>query len=55
MAYVIGVSSGVFGLAPEAERVQYVGPAKKAQYCITKGVQFVQVDLESISEFQTPT
>ena len=54
MAYVIGVSSGIFAAVPEAEKIQYVGPAKKAQYCITKGVQFVQIDLESVAEFQTP-
>ena len=54
MAYIIGVSSGIFGAAAEQERIQYVGLAKKAEYCITKGVQFVQIDLESISEFKTP-
>lgn len=30
------------------------GQYKKAQYAITKGVEFVQIDLESISEFQEP-
>jgi len=52
--YVIGVSSGIFGAAAEAERMQYVGLPKKAYYCITKGVEFVQLDLESISEFKAP-
>lgn len=50
--YLIGVSSGIFGAAAEAERIQYIGLPKKAQYCITKGVEFVQIDLESISEFK---
>lgn len=54
MAYIIGVSSGIFAAAAEHERVQYAGLAKKAEYCITKGVQFVQIDLESVSEFKTP-
>ena len=50
--YLIGVSSGIFGAVPETERVQLAGLSRKAQYCITKGVQFVQIDLESISEFK---
>ncbi len=54
MPYVIGVSSGIFAAAAEQEKIQYVGLAKKAEYCITKGVQFVQIDLESVSEFKTP-
>ncbi|RLI98436.1 MAG: hypothetical protein DRP00_01960 [Candidatus Aenigmatarchaeota archaeon] len=54
MAYLIGVSSGIFGAVPEAEKIQYAGLAKKAEYCITKGVQFVQIDLESVSEFKAP-
>lgn len=54
MAYVIGVSSGIFAAAADQERIQYAGLAKKAEYCITKGVQFVQIDLESVSEFKTP-
>ncbi len=54
MPYTIGVSSGIFGAATQEERFAFtsVGLAKKAQYAITKGVQFVQIDLESISEFE---
>ena len=52
--YLVGVSSGIFAAAPEQERIQYAGLAKKAEYCITKGVEFVQIDLESISEFKAP-
>jgi hypothetical protein len=54
MTYVIGVSSGIFAAIPEAERIQYASLAKKAEYCITKGVQFVQIDLESVAEFKSP-
>jgi hypothetical protein len=54
MSYTIGVSSGIFGAATQEERFAFVsvGLPKKAQYAITKGVQFVQIDLESISEFE---
>jgi len=54
LSYIVGVSSGIFAAAAEAERMQYASLAKKAEYCITKGVQFVQVDLESVSEFKSP-
>lgn len=56
LAYVIGVSSGIFGAASQEERIQGIsaGLYRKAQYCITKGVEFVQIDLESISEFKDP-
>ena len=56
LGYVIGVSSGIFGAATQEERFQgvSVGLYRKALYCITKGVNFVQIDLESISEFQEP-
>jgi len=52
MPYILGISSGIFGAAPQEEKPQYAGLPKKAQYAITKGVQFVQLDLESISEFE---
>ena len=52
MSYILGVSSGIFGAAQQEEKQQYAGLPKKAQYAITKGVQFVQLDLESISEFE---
>lgn len=52
--FTVGVSSGIFGAAAEAERMQYAGLSRKAQYCITKGVEFVQIDLESVSEFKEP-
>lgn len=54
LAYIIGVSSGAFGVAGREERPLLVGILKKAQTSITKGVRFVQVDLESLSEFEEP-
>jgi hypothetical protein len=54
VGYVVGVSSGLFSAAPEGDRLQYVGLPRKAMYSITKGVQFVQIDLESVSEFRDP-
>jgi hypothetical protein len=54
MPYVVGVSSGIFSAIPEGERIQFASLAKKAEYCITKGVEFVQIDLESVAEFKTP-
>lgn len=54
MAYTIGVSSGIFGAAPPEEKFQYATLSKKAQYILTKGVKFVQIDLESVAEFREP-
>lgn len=54
MAHLVGVSSGIFSAIPQEQKHEYAGLSKKAQYCITKGVQFVQIDLESISEFGEP-
>ncbi|MEM5853724.1 MAG: hypothetical protein QXG39_02675 [Candidatus Aenigmatarchaeota archaeon] len=54
MVYVLGVSSGYFSVAGPEERPQLVGLFKKAQSTITKGVNFVQLDLESIAEFEEP-
>lgn len=51
---MIGVSSGAFGVTAAEERPQLIGLFKKAQSCITRGVQFVQLDLESLSEFEEP-
>jgi hypothetical protein len=50
----LGVSSGLFSVTQEAEKLQLIGFYKKAQSCITKGVEFVQVDLESVAEFKEP-
>ena len=57
MSIKIGISSGIFGIAKERgheEAMQYAGLPRKAMYSITKGVNFIQLDLESISEFIDP-
>jgi len=52
MPIILGTAAGIFGAAQQEEKSQYAGLARKAEYAITKGVQFVQIDLESISEFE---
>jgi len=54
MGYVLGVSSGAFGVTGAEEKAQLAGLFRKAQSSITKGVSFVQLDLESVSEFEEP-
>src|SRR3972149_8319124 len=54
MSYRVAVSAGIFGAAQQEEKFQYAGLYRKANYALTKGVNFIQLDLESISEFQEP-
>jgi hypothetical protein len=54
MPYVVGVSSGAFAVVRPEEKPELVGLHRKALASITKGVTFVQLDLESISEFEEP-
>jgi len=54
MPFIVGVSSGAFGVTGPEEKQQLAGLFNKAQSSVTKGVQFVQLDLESISEFEEP-
>jgi len=54
MGYILGVSTGAFGVAGPEEKPQLAGLFKKAQAGLTKGVNFVQLDLESLSEFEEP-
>lgn len=54
MAYIVGVSSGLVGAAAAEDRAQILGIPKKVFYSITQGVNFTQVDLESITEFKDP-
>ncbi|MFH7880829.1 MAG: hypothetical protein QXI09_02360 [Candidatus Aenigmatarchaeota archaeon] len=51
MSYIIGVSSGWWSIARSGE---LLGLASKIGSTATYGVNFVQVDFESISEFQEP-
>ena len=52
MPYEIGISSGIMGAASPEEAHLYVGLARKALYATTQGVNFTQIDLESISELE---
>lgn len=51
MSYIIGVSSGWWGVARSDE---LLGLSSKIGSTATYGVNFVQVDFESIAEFQEP-
>jgi hypothetical protein len=51
MSYKIGVSSGWWGIAKSEE---LLGLARKIGSTATYGVNFVQVDFESVAEFQEP-
>jgi hypothetical protein len=58
MSYIIGISSGLWGIARQQEAeggIQYVGIARKLSgFPLTQGVRFAQVDLESLAEFNEP-
>jgi len=51
---VVGASSGYFSVTTQEEKIHLFGLFKKAQSSITKGVTFVQLDLESVAEFEEP-
>ncbi|MCD6477226.1 MAG: hypothetical protein J7K26_03680 [Candidatus Aenigmarchaeota archaeon] len=51
MGYIIGMSSGAFGIKKEET---IMGISRKLQWTATQGVNFTQVDLESITEFKEP-
>lgn len=52
--YTIGVSSGMFKIAQGKEREDYLTFLNKVFWGSTKGVDFTQLDLESITEFKEP-
>lgn len=54
MVYIVGISSGIFGAAPQQEKIQYLGISSKVNYCMTQGVTFTQIDIETMSEFKDP-
>ncbi|MCX6820502.1 MAG: hypothetical protein NT016_00915, partial [Candidatus Aenigmarchaeota archaeon] len=43
-----------FGAASQQDKMQMLGIANKVNYCITQGVTFTQVDVESMAEFKDP-
>ncbi|MEM5801923.1 MAG: hypothetical protein QXQ18_00860 [Candidatus Aenigmatarchaeota archaeon] len=58
MPYIVGISSGLWGIARGQEGeggLQYIGIARKISgFPLMQGVRFAQVDLESIAEFNEP-
>jgi len=50
----VGVSSGMFMAADAAEKQAYLTIPRKLFYAAMKGVNFTQMDLESITEFGEP-
>ncbi len=54
MTYTIGISSGMFMTAGEGEKETYLTIPRKIFYGGVKGVNFTQLDLESITEFKEP-
>src|SRR3989338_8456636 len=54
MAYVIGVSTGLLGIALGEEKEQYMTMMKKIFWGGFKGVNFSQVDIDTVNEFNEP-
>ncbi|MEM5782033.1 MAG: hypothetical protein QXD43_02445, partial [Candidatus Aenigmatarchaeota archaeon] len=54
MGYVVGISSGAFGLVETGEKASLMTIPRKIFAGGLEGVNFTQVDLESITEFQEP-
>ncbi len=54
MAYVIGVSTGLWGVAQGEEKEQYMTMMKKIFWGGFKGVDFSQVDIDTVNEFNEP-
>jgi hypothetical protein len=54
MVYILGVSSGAFGLVEQKEKPNLMTIVRKIFAGGLEGVNFTQVDLESITEFREP-
>lgn len=54
MSYTVGISSGAFGLVEQAEKKNLMTIIGKIFAGGLEGVNFTQVDLESITEFNEP-
>jgi len=54
MGYILGVSSGAFGLVEQKEKPNLMTIVRKIFAGGLEGVNFTQVDLESITEFREP-
>lgn len=54
MSYILGASSGLWGIARQKgayESLSTLGIYRKAMQAITKGINFIQIDIDNISEF----
>ena len=54
MGYIVGVSSGMYMMAQQDEKGQYITIPKKIFRGGMEGVNFTQVDIETITEFNEP-
>ncbi|MBN2202792.1 MAG: hypothetical protein JW700_01205 [Candidatus Aenigmarchaeota archaeon] len=54
MSYVVGISSGAFGLVDQKEKQNLMTITRKIFAGGLEGVNFTQVDLEAITEFNEP-
>jgi len=54
MVYILGFSSGMFMTASQEEKEQFLTMPRKFFKGAVEGVNFTQVDLESITEFKEP-
>ncbi|NIM47175.1 MAG: hypothetical protein GTN40_03390 [Candidatus Aenigmarchaeota archaeon] len=54
MAYTIGFSSGMFYIVDTKEKEQYLTMPRKFFQGAIEGVNFTQVDIESVTEFKEP-
>ena len=54
MGYTVGVSSGMYMMAQQDEKGQYITIPKKIFRGGMEGVNFTQVDIETITEFNEP-
>ena len=54
MGYIVGISSGAFGLVEQKEKASLMTIPRKIFAGGLEGVNFTQVDLESITEFNEP-
>ena len=54
MGYIVGISSGAFGLVEQREKASLMTIPRKIFAGGLEGVNFTQVDLEAVTEFNEP-
>ncbi len=52
--YIVGVSSGMFGVAQPQEKISLIDLSQKGFYSALKGVNFTQIDIETSTELDSP-